>query len=322
MSAAPPKPQAAVADTVAVRQPVMRVNRYDRISAGMIATVLSLVACMVVVIAWWLSTRPPRREFLRPMEMMPMTGEGGVEDGRPEDSLKVDSPYEENDNPSAVEDAIDDVMVTSVTEVFESSAGAAQIAEFGTRESNLKLAPESTGALGVSGGRPGSSHGTGDRRGLGHGPGPGGGGIANDQRWFITFGDEVSLREYAQQLDFFGIELGALLPDGKLIYLSRMSQPAPLKREATSGKDEQRMYMTWRGGNRKEADAKILQAIGVNPSQAVIFHFYPQRTEQLLLTLEYQHEKLQAHQIRRTYFSVVKQGTGYEFVVVRQVPLR
>ena len=50
------------------------------------------------------------------------------------------------------------------------------------------------------------------------------GGLPREQRWFIKFGDEESVDKYAEQLDFFGIELGALFPDrGELIYLSKMS---------------------------------------------------------------------------------------------------
>lgn len=302
------------------RQPVMRVNNYDRVSASLIATVMALCVAVVLVIAWWLSTRPPRQDFLRPMEMV-VTGQGGVEDGVLGESLKVESPEEAADNPSPVQDAVDSNLVTSAVDVLESSGAASEIAEFGSSQTNRKVAMES-GAIGVAGGQPGSSDGTGNRRGLGNGPGPGGGGISAEQRWFITFADDVSLKEYAQQLDFFGIELGALLPTGQLVYLSNVSKPQPLKRTATSGDEEKRLFMTWRGGTRKAADTKLFQAVGVDTAQAVMFHFYSARAEEQLLNLEYQYARRNALMIRRTYFNVVKQGNGFAFVVTRQVPLR
>ncbi|MGH7200365.1 MAG: hypothetical protein ACREJB_07145, partial [Planctomycetaceae bacterium] len=124
--------------------------------------------------------------------------------------------------------------------------------------------------------------------------------------------------EYARQLDFFGIELGALLPEGKLVYLSNLSNSTPSKKIISTGSGEQRLYMTWRGGGRKLADVQLFQKAGVDVRSATIFHFYPQKTEQMLARLELSYRNRPVREIRRTYFAVERAGNGYQFVVTRQ----
>lgn len=280
----------------------MKVNLYDRLSSGMIAVVLGLVVGVLCVVVWWLTTRPPRQEFLVPMEMVEISG--GSEDGAPDETLNIESPEDPNDNPSP--DAVEEDLTEVVDNVVE-------LAQEATQQAEQVMAQPNTG------GSPGSAQGTG-RRALGSGPGEGG--IPNEQRWFIQYADDSALTEYAKQLDHFGIELGALLPNGQLVYISKVSAATPVKRVSTSGKSEQRLYMTWQGGKRRDADAKLFARVGVDVSQAILFHFYPKPTEQLLLTKEYQYAKRKAQEIRRTYFIVVKQGQGYDFLVARQTYLR
>lgn len=285
-----------------IREPVLKINRFDRLSAGMISAVLGLATGVVCIVIWWATTRPPREEFLVPMEMVEVSG--GSEDGAPDETLKIESPEDPNPNPS--EEVLDEQQLTEVVEnVVELSTTASMQAQ-------QVVVTEASGT-------PGSADGTG-RRGLGSGPGEGG--IPNEQRWIIRYSDESSLTEYKKQLDAFGIELGALLPSGQLVILSNVSAATPKKETKTSGKGETRLYMTWQGGSRKAADAKIFQENGIDASKAIMFHFYPKPTEQQLMTLEFQYAKRKASEIRRTYFVVVKQGSGYAFVVTRQVYMR
>lgn len=285
-----------------MKDPVMKVTGFDRLSSGMIAIVLGLIVGVFAIVVWWATTRPERQEFLVPMEMVEISG--GAEDGAPDETLKIESPEDVSENPS--EDVLDE---TEVTEVVEN---VVELADRATTQAQQVQTTEATGS-------PGSADGTG-RKALGSGPGKGG--IPNEQRWFIKYADDVSLSEYAKQLDHFGIELGALLPSGQLVYITNVANATPTKRTASSGKGEQRLYMTWQGGSRKQADEKLFQKAGVNVSNAILFHFYPKKTEQQLLRLEYQYGKRKASEIRRTYFVVVKQGSGYAFVVTRQIYLR
>lgn len=281
----------------------MRINGFDRLSAFMIALVVALAVSVAVVVVWWASTRPPPAEILVPMEIVDVAG--GSEQGAVDETLQVESPEDPNPNPSPEEIVPEEVMETLDT-VIELSDRATQQAQ------QVSVAEATTGV-------PGSATGNG-RPGLGSAPGQGG--VSREDRWFIKFADEVSISEYAAQLDFFGIELGALLRDGTLVYVSQLASPNPKKVIKRTGKGEERLYMTWQGGSRKAADEKLFEKAGVNVKGAIMFHFYPKKTEELLATLEYQYARRKPTEIRRTYFVVVRQGRGYSFVVTRQTYLR
>lgn len=273
----------------------------------MIAFVIALALGAIMAWLFYLEVAPERLDFMVPMEMV--ENPGGVEDGAPDETLKIESPEEPDPNPTTTEEVIDPSQITETVETV------VQISDRATEQAQDVVA-QATEASGT----PGSADGTG-RRGLGNGPGQGG--IPNEQRWFIQYGDKASIKEYAKQLDFFKIEMGVLLPaSGQLIYMQKMSTPPAITKRVTSGKDEKRLYMTWQGGTRREADEKLFEQNNINAKGGTLFHFYPKETEQLLLQLEYNYAKRNAKEIRRTYFVVVKQGSGYAFVVTRQTYLR
>ena len=132
-----------------------------------------------------------------------------------------------------------------------------------------------------------------------------------------------ALEEYAAQLDFFGIEMGALMPDGKLVLISNFTAPRPTMKTVTNGAEEKRLYFTWRGGSRKAGDVDLFQKVGVNANNAVmILHLYPQLTENVLANIELQYKNRKAIEIRRTYFVVRSVKDGYEFAVSQQQYLK
>lgn len=275
--------------------PEMRVTRYDRVSSAMMSLVLALILGVIGVVAWWLTTRPPPPIDLVPLELVEMPG--GYEDG--DDLPPLESPEAEVVPEPQVEQALDSVI---------------ELADQSTQQLEQVLTEDV-----FNNPRPGTASGTG-RGPLGTGGGTGG--IAREQRWFVRFDDAGSLEEYAKQLDFFGIELGCLLPGGELVFLSKLSQAQPAKRSVRTGKGEQRLYMTWQGGERRSADEKLFQKAGVSVGSGTIFHFYPPQTEQLLARLELSFANRAAKDIRRTYFVVVSQRNGYTFAVTRQTYLR
>jgi hypothetical protein len=144
--------------------------------------------------------------------------------------------------------------------------------------------------------------------------------MPREQRWFVRFGERAGIDEYAKQLQFFGIEVGALLPDGRLVYLSNLTQPVPTIRYVDSGANEKRLYMTWQGGDRRSADVDLFKRANIDVfSDTPIFHFYPPATESQLVRLEVDYRNKKLSQIRRTYFEVTSGQKGYQFVVIRQV---
>lgn len=287
-------------------KPVMRTTRYERVSSGMIAIVFALLTTAVSLYILWMGLWPDPPQRAVPVEIVELAG--GSEDGTPGEELRVDSPLPEIPDPSPAEEVSEDPpeIQETLDQVMDLSDEATNLAE-----RQFEFQAETTG-------RTGSARGTG-RRGLGSGPGRSG--FPREQRWYVSFANESSLKEYSQQLDFFGIELGALTADGKIIYLSNLST-SPSKRTADSGKGEVRMYMTWQGGNRRLADLELLKKNGVDPTNAVVMQFYPKETEDMMARLELEYANRKVDQIRRTYFTIEPSGGGYQFRVTRQIPLR
>jgi hypothetical protein len=297
-----------MAEPIRVPPPVLKVTRYDQAFAGVFAAFLAFAAICFVVTSVWMTTRPSPKIMAVPVEMLELPG--GFEDGFPDETLRVDAPGPEVHAASPDAEVISDQLeiagsLDASTDLSEGGGGG----EFG--------APQfETGIRNI--GQQGSSKGTG-RRGLGFGPGKSG--FPREQRWFIRFGDQVDLNEYARQLDFFRIELAALLPDRRLAYLSQVSAARPQVRYVPSGKDEGRLYMTWQGGDRKFADLQLFGKAGLDvPGDAPIFHFYPPDVEAKLAQLERDYRGRTVSQIKRTYFVVESAGAGsYRFNVVRQL---
>ncbi len=287
-----------------LRPPVIKVTRYDEVSSWMITVFAGLLAlCGVVMLIWITNQAPPSPEPV-PVELLELPG--GIEDGSPDETLRVDSPEPERADASEAEtpSEMNEVESTLEAAVELSNASAQQI------QQQFDVGVQSTG-------KPGSARGTG-RAGLGHGPGVSG--FPREQRWFVQFGGKSSVEEYGKQLDFFHVELGSLLPDGRLAYASKLSAPQPSVRYVQTGKDEKRLYMTWQGGERRKADVELFQKAGITiPPESPVFHFYPPELENKLAVLERDYRGKPAKDIRRTYFQVEPGAGAYVLRVTRQL---
>ncbi len=157
--------------------------------------------------------------------------------------------------------------------------------------------------------------------GYGFGGGLGEGGVARENRWSILYPRGQTPREYALQLDFFGIELAVPTGTNSLEYVSKLSSGSPTRRTEVARSDG-RLYFLWQGGNRKDADIELLQNAGIQVGNKPIFQFYPREVEDQLAQLEVGFAGRQPIEIATTRFTVVPSGNGYEFKVIEQTPLR
>lgn len=289
------------------QDPALRVSRYERVSAFLFAIIAGLAVIVALLSVAWYSTRISKPQEPVPVELIENTG--GSEEGAVGETLRVDSPLEASPDAGSAEVAAEEPESReSLDEVLELADDAV-----------TRVAPRQFDLGSPNQGKPGSAEGTG-RRPLGSGPGSGGG-FPREQRWLIRYADQTNLDEYARQLDFFGVEFGAIV-GGKLVYLSKLSSARPGVRTADSGANEKRLYMTWQGGTRKQADLQIFRKAGVDVGNGVIFHFYPKETEDRLAHLELAYRNRKANDIRRTYFSVKRGDAGYEFSVDHQTFLK
>ena len=290
-----------------VQGPHIKLTKYDVAVSVLQTSALIAVLTFAVMLAIWLSNLLPA-PVSRKVELMP-AGDGGWEDGTPDATPNVESPEDAVPDPSLANEETD---VTQIEEVIE------QVIEVAENAAVIEAPNESRQQQNT--GIPGSADGTGGRP-LGSG-GPGRGGAKREQGWIVEFADKGDLDSYAAQLDFFGIELGLLLKEeSRLIYLSQMSQANPTQREVRTGEGEKRLFLNWQDGSqdRVKADMELFKKAGLDAGDGVILHFYPPATEQMLAQLEVSYGNQQPSAIRRTYFQVRRAGSGFEFVVTRQV---
>ena len=251
------------------RVPKMSETRYDIATSAQIAGIIGLTIFVGLLVAIWLSNMLPEVEVV---SVLMESGDGGWEDGSPDESLNVESPEDPTDDPSLSNDQ-DVSQLEQITE---------QVATLS--ESAAALVQPNSFTDPSGGGNPGSASGTGGRP---FGSGGGGrGGMKREQRWLVQFAEKGDLKSYAQQLDFFKIELGCAFPDGRIYYVKNLSGSPSVREERVSSKDK-RLFMNWQGGDRIEADRELLSKAGVpDPAAGTVLHFYATETEQMLARLE------------------------------------
>ena len=280
--------------------PVMRETRYDHTSSVVIAAALVLIGSVILLISIWLSNLLPSQPNKK-IEILPAGS--SVDDGDDQESQEIESPEDPSDDPSLSNDQ-QESQLEEVLDHIVSATGEATLLKLPSEFTD----PESGGSLGSGVGGTGSPLGAG-------GPGPA---VPRENRWSVEFSEGVSLEMYAQQLDFFGIELGVAFRDGRIIYVSHLSGTMTVREDHIDTGDS-RLFMSWQGGDRMKADLALLEQAGIsNASYGKPLHFYSAETEALLARLEKEHAGRPAGQIRRTLFRVTGEPGAFRFIVVKQ----
>lgn len=310
------------------RAPAISMSQHDQVTSGLFAACMLLVTTTFLLVAIWFANRlptPKRPPAVQLLEEDPGGDPNGFVDGTPGETLALGSPDVDPNAPVMAEaEAIPDTAEVSA-ESLDSVADVADSTEMESSDSSDgPVVNRSFAMASIVPARPGSPFGT--VGGTGRPPigfGKGKGGFPREMRWFVKFVERGTLDEYAQQLEFFGIELGALMPDGKLVLVSKLTAGTPTRRTVNSGQEEKRLYFTWKGGTRKALDLQLFQKAGVDASNAVILmHFYPPETENQLAVLELEYKKRKANEIKKTYFAVRAAKEGYEFTITSQTSIK
>ena len=309
--------------------PPISLSQHDKVTSGLFAFCLLLGTTTFLLITVWIanmlpSPKPPPAVQL--LEEDPGGDPNGYEDGIAGEMLALGSPDVDPNAPAMAEAE----AVPDTAEVSADSLDAVSDATDAAPADNSEASPDAPAtnqpfaAASMVTARSGSPFGTVGGTGrppIGFGGGKGRG-FPREMRWFIKFVERGTLDEYAQQLEFFGIELGALMPDGKLILVNKLTAGTPTFRTVVNGQDEKRLYFTWKGGTRKTLDLQLFQKAKVDATNALIMHFYPVATENQLAVLEQQYKNRKAADIKKTYFSVRAAKQGFEFTITSQTPIK
>ncbi|MCA9128073.1 MAG: hypothetical protein KDB22_13350 [Planctomycetales bacterium] len=159
-------------------------------------------------------------------------------------------------------------------------------------------------------------------------PGPLGDGddiVPRYERWELKF-QSKGMRTYAQQLDFFKIELGCVGGGVAAVDYAHSLSTAPEKRSGSSTEENKlgRLYFMWRQeGPLKEFDRQLLTQAGVQTQGRQILKFIPKPLEDQLAEVEKRYflsqGKTTIKQVAKTIFECRAAARGgYEFVVIEQ----
>lgn len=277
-----------------VHADLAKVSAYDQVSGLLVALLVMVGAGVMVLFVIYLTTRNWESNVSIPVIIEPTPGRG-------DHALGVAQDLE----PPGLEE-LDEVLEPQIEASYEAVTDAV---------TNKKAALEAVeGAEAATD----AGNGQGDNRPLGpEGNGPDV--IPRWERWQIEYSGS-DLNAYARQLDYFGVELGVAGGGSKQIdYASNLSGGSP-KRRSASGKEEARLYFTWKTGSLKEADLELLKQAGVNTRGRIPMQFYSAETENLLAYTEKQYMgERPLTTIKRTVFGIRPKSDGYEYYVIRQL---
>ncbi len=136
------------------------------------------------------------------------------------------------------------------------------------------------------------------------------------RRWFFNVQAPRNAAEYTRMVNEAGIELGALFPDGRLVYLSHSNGVASVR--TASATLDNRYFTVWSRGELQQLDEELFREAGVDIAGAQIVHLFSPRLEQDLIRRELAFAGRSADMIQRTWFRIEPAHGAFEVSVVRQ----
>jgi len=267
-------------------------DTYDRFASLLSSLLIFASISTAILLGLWLSTGLAKKKTSATVQIGQFGDLGGLGDNARLDPDVVTPGFEVEFDEPTFADAVESVsdMISMQTTLF---------ANPGAQRSDSVLT-------------------VGARLGDGSAPGEGTGRLGQRRHWEVQFHDQRSLQTYAQQLDYFQIELAVLQPGGNVMYFSRLADPTPAIRQELAS-HEQRYYLTWLRPELQSADRELIAKTGTTiDEKQIIMKFLPQELEQLLANLERNAAGDRLPQLRATYFAVRQIGRDYEFYVTRQ----
>lgn len=272
-------------------------SRYEQASAMLSSMLLLLGMITIIMFLVWLSAT---MIWDRPVAKVTLEDVGGGGSGN---SMTGGDKDLEEPNPEEVPEVVE----TKVEKALESITS---------------LVSTEVVALDAIGGETSFGRGEGTGTGDGRGKGPGGPGTSDGipawERWEIKFtASDINL--YAQQLDFFKVELG--VAGGGIAdvdYCSNLSASKPTRRTGKP-KDEKRLRFLYRTGELRKADRALASKAGIPVDDRVVFQFYTPEMYTKLLTLE--NQKMGARRIievKKTTFGIQGTPGKWDFYVIDQ----
>ena len=277
----------------------LRTNRFDVVTSFFMALILFVGTFTLMLFIVWLTTRNPT--VIKPIEVVEENAAG-----RDDNAEGLERDFE----PPGVEE-VEELLEPTLADTIEAVTDAVSSVAASLDTMDTNAAANSQGA------------GAGDSRP----PGPEGEGddvIPRYQRWQLNFSAKGK-QEYAKQLEFFDIELGAVGPPIQGVDYAFNLTGSPQTRRETDSTKEERLYFMWTAPSPlKRYDASLLQQAGVpmNPQRQML-KFIPNELAEKLFNIEMAYAATnssitEVKRIKKTVFETTSTGGGYSFEVVEQ----
>ncbi len=293
-------PSAELAAVQGEPRAALRISSYDRVASMLVALLILVGSSVTLMFVFWLSNRIHTSQVAVPVVMDEVgTGDGGPVGGGGTD---LDQP------------ATDEVAQETNLQEPELKDTLSMVASAVKDRADLLDDPAMIDRT-TPGRGGGTGGGIGTGRGTGVGPGTGSGG--RPRHWELRFPRDNTLEAYAKQLDFFGIELGVLLPGNKVQYAYNLSKAQPDQRTGAADQ-EKRYYLTWRRGELEQADRELLAHAKVDCQDRLILKFLPVEIEKQLWSMEKARAGSGSTGVPTTVFGIQAEGDGYSFYVIEQ----
>jgi hypothetical protein len=288
-----PSPAGADAPSSHPVRRLLRVTRYDRVAALLVALLIILGVMVSMMFVVWASGKVWVKPATIAAQLIEPLRGGGMAQGSARELVEPGEEEVEELLEPQLEETLDAVtdLVSDQRATLDALGGDTAVTSAGGGAGDNRL------------------------------PGEGGDAdvVPRWQRWQIIFA-AGNLKTYSQQLDYFGIELGAVGGSDEIDYAFNFRQPTPGHRSGQP-KDEGRMYMTWRYGPLRSADLELLRRAGVPTDGRVIMQFVPPKIESSLAAIEQafmERNQRTTQDVTRTVFEVIGRRGGYEFEVKSQ----
>ena len=276
----------------------LRISRFDIVTSFFMALILFIGTFTLMLFIIWLTSRwtfPPKP--IEPIIENP-AGRGENPEG-----------FERDFEPPGAEE-VEELMEPTLQDTIEAVTDAVSTVA-------ASLVTTDTAATATT-----SGTGAGDSRP----PGPEGEGediIPRFERWQLDF-TASNIGAYSKQLDFFGIEPGAIGGNIQGVDVANKLVGSPQKYRIVDTESEKRLYFMWSTPSAlMQFDRQLLQSAGIQVANRQILKFIPKDLEdKTLANLERDYYLSKGYksvtQIAKTVFECKPDGAGFKFEVTSQ----
>lgn len=271
-----------------------RTSAYDQLSSALVALIILIGFLVSTLFLIWLTTVFHFDNNVAVAMQPNNPGDDGND--KPEG-------FEDDEMDPGVED-FPDIETPALAEALEAVTDA--VSSIQANSEHVSGDSAVMGAGGGYGSREGGTPGTGT-------------GIPDYKRWKISY-EVDDINTYKQQLDHFGIEIGAVASQSEDIWRIGNVSTRPVVKQSNRSLESKTLRFSHIKARMKRWDRNIAKAAGAPSDSSIsMVQFYTQNTRAVITTTENEYLKSinrELADVRKTNIKVEQDGGGFKFTVV------